>query len=62
MNVITAYYCKGTTIYMNGIHTISHIYKELNGRADGLSKKGLDQSFGFITVRFYRNNQELDSF
>ena len=34
---------------------ISHIFRELNTRVDGLSKKGLSMEFGFMNVIQYRD-------
>lgn len=42
--------------------SLHHIYKELNRRADRLSKLGLEQVFGHITVIHYSDNREGPSF
>ena len=42
--------------------SLHHIYRELNWRADRLSKLGLEHNFGHITVIHIRDNRERASF
>lgn len=36
---------------------ITHIYRESNSRADGLSRKGLESDFGMMHIQLFRDNQ-----
>ena len=38
---------------------ITHIYRELNTRADGLSKRGVDMRFGVLQVSQYKLNKKV---
>lgn len=42
--------------------TLHHIYRDLNWRADRLSKLGLEHNFGHITVTHFLDNRERGSF
>ena len=42
-----------------GSPPIAHIYRDLNMRADGLSKRGLNSDFGFIQVVHYRDGVQI---
>lgn len=42
-----------------GSPPIEHIYRDLNTRADGLSKRGLNADYGFIQVLHYRDGVQF---